>query len=216
VSLARPSSPAARILLLVGSTAAVATLRSPTPRSLALAALALCALLLLVRPEFARLARRALFGVGIVLVFTLPLLAVGQSQQAALLGTRSLLALGVALTLADTLALGEVGSGLAALGVPCKLASVVASALTQMGLLRDTGERIALARKLRGATGAGVGPDVVAALLVRSAERAERMSLAADLRGRDIRRAARQARLVPHDAIVLAPALLGAIALHCV
>ncbi len=207
-------SSAARILVLVGLTSAVATLPAPSLRSLGAAALGLLALLCLIRPDFAKLLRRALVGFAIVIVFMLPLLVAGQSEQAMLLGARSLLALSVALTLADTLALAEVGPALAALGVPCKLASVVAAALTQVGLLRETGERIALARRLRGASGVSVGPDVVAALLARSAERAERMSLAADLRGRDIRRSARRARLRPRDGLVLAPALCAALSLH--
>jgi energy-coupling factor transporter transmembrane protein EcfT len=201
-------------LLLAGGAAAIATLHSPSPRRLAAAALGLLVLLLIVRPDLKKLVRRAILGVGVVVMFVLPLLASGQSEQAALLGARSLLALSLALTVADTLALGEVGPGLAALGVPCKLASVVAAALTQVGLLRDTGERIALARRLRGARGVSVGPDVVAALLIRSAERAERMSLAADLRGRDIRRAASRARLMLRDSLVLAPALAAALLLH--
>jgi energy-coupling factor transporter transmembrane protein EcfT len=202
------------VLLLVGAVAAVATLPTPNSRGLLGAACALLLLLVMVRPDPVRLARRALFGVGIVLLFVLPLLLVGRTEQAALLGARSLLAVSIALTVADTLELAEVGPALAALGVPCKLASVVAAALTQVGLLRDTGERIVLARRLRGARGVAVGPDVVAALLVRSAERAERMALAADLRGRDIRRSARRAGLLPGDAMVLVPALAVAVALR--
>jgi energy-coupling factor transporter transmembrane protein EcfT len=213
-SVARACSPAARILLLVLLTAGVATLRAPSKENLLAATAGLFLLVGLVRPDPSRLFVRALVGLGVVAVFVLPLAVAGSPERAGLLGARSLLALGVALTLADTLALAEVGPALAALGVPCKLASVVAAALTQVGLLRETGERIALARRLRGARGVGVGPDIVAALLVRSAERAERMSLAADLRGRDIRRSARQSRLVPRDALLLAPALVAAVALH--
>jgi len=207
-------SPAARILLLVGGAASIATLHSPSPHRLAASALGLLVVMALVRPDLKKLARRALLGIGVVVMFVLPLLASGQNEQAALLGARSLLALSLALTLADTLRLDEVGPGLAALGLPCKLASVVAAALTQVGLLRETGERVVLARRLRGARGVSVGPDVVAALLVRSAERAERMSLAADLRGRDIRRAAKRARLMPRDGLALAPALAAALVLH--
>ncbi len=209
-------SAAARVLLLVGLTAAVATLRAPNARSL-LAALALVLVLAsLVRPNLRKLSRRALIGLGVVVMFVLPLLAAGHAERGLLLGTRSALALGVALTLAETLAVPEVGPALASLGVPRKLAAVVSTALSQLALLRETGERLTLARRLRGARGADFGPDVAAALLVRSAERAERMALAASLRGSDLGQSARRVALRLGDAAVLAPALAFGVALHCV
>ncbi|HEV8246916.1 MAG TPA: CbiQ family ECF transporter T component [Polyangiaceae bacterium] len=213
--LVRWGSAAARVLLLVGLTSAVATLRSPNLRQLLAALVLLLPLTVLGRVSPARLLRRALLGLGVVLMFVLPLLIADHALRAALLGARSMLALLIALSLAETLALAEVAPALAALGVPEKLASVVATALSQLGLLRDSGERIVLARKLRGARGANMGPDVVAALLARSAERAERMALAADLRGRDLTRAAKNSRLSPRDCLLLLPGLALGVGLHC-
>ncbi len=209
-------SAAARVLLLVSLTAAVATLGAPNARNLLGAAALVLVLVALVRPDPRVLLKRALVGLGIVLMFVLPLLVAGHSERAALFGLRSALALGVALTLAQTLALPEVGPALASLGVPQKLAAVVSTALAQVALLRDTGERLALARRLRGVQGVNFGPDVVAALLVRSTERAERMALAAELRGHDLGRAARAAGLRARDAAVIVPALAFAVALHFV
>jgi energy-coupling factor transporter transmembrane protein EcfT len=96
---------------------------------------------------------------------------------------------------------------------------VVETMLTELRLVGPLGERMALARRLRGARGFHAGGELLAGLFVLSAERAERLALGRQLRGYDERRARSRKGLawrdVPAVAIALMPAL-AILAIHTV
>ncbi|MEB2310205.1 MAG: hypothetical protein OZ921_13130 [Sorangiineae bacterium] len=209
---ARRAGPAGK--LLAGAVLVVGLATAPaSPRALTANALVSMAVVIATRPKLGVLARRGLPALGVILALLLPSLLAGERARALLVGGRALTATLAALAVASTLAAHEVPGALGALGVPGALASVTATMLRQLGAVRDEGRRLALARELRGARGAGFGAGTVAALLVRTAERAERVELAARLRGSTPRGEAGRARLRAADALlVLAGAAGGALA----
>jgi cobalt/nickel transport system permease protein len=132
-------------------------------------------------------------------------------ERAALIGCRALLALIAAIAIAGTIPSGRFGPALAAIGVPSSLAAVIAGVLRQLDLLLAEGRRLALARRLRGARGTAASVEMLAALLTRSAARAERVELAMRLRGYAGLAPAADVSLRRTDAPVLIAALAAAL-----
>jgi energy-coupling factor transporter transmembrane protein EcfT len=214
--LVRWASPAARLLccvVLVGSVA-TAPLHSPTAQAAA-GTIALL-VLLVTRPDLRRLARRGAPGLAIVLALVLPLLLAGRTAQAAAIGVRASLAILVALALTATIPLGELGSTLGSVGAPPTVSALIETMLRQLSVVREEGLRLALARRLRGARGVAFSADELAALLVRTVSRAERVRLAASLRGSASTSAHRHVRLAWRDAPVIVVASLAASGIHVI
>lgn len=201
--------PAARLagLIVLAAGIATATLASTTSRALLVAILA--GVLLVTRPSPRWLALRlapVLLGLGALLV---PLLVGGGGARAPEILARALGAALVAISIASTIPLAELGSALATLGVPRSLASTVHTLLWQLEHVGGLGRRLILARQLRGAR--RFGPEVLAQLLVRTTGRAERVDLAMRLRGA---LGAERARFGLDGLVVTALALALALALH--
>jgi energy-coupling factor transporter transmembrane protein EcfT len=180
----RRASAAARLLAGVILIVAVATMPA---RAIAVSASLLLAalLLVLVRPRRSLLAAAGWLGIVPLAALLTPWWLAGDSEVALLLGGRGLSAIGVATVLAASLERDELVGGLSALGVPEALVGVVSTMLRQARGVREQGHSLLLARRLRGARGPQVSVDVLAALLARTAERAERIELATRLRGAD-------------------------------
>lgn len=206
---------AARVLGLIVIVAGIATAPLGSPITAAFALTAVGLLLLLTRPRPLPLLRRglpALIGVG---ALSLPI-ALTDPQRAALLAARATLALTAALAIASTIPSGRLGPALSALGLPASIAAVLTTLLRQLTLLGSEARRLWLARRLRGARGVGASTEMMAALLVKSAARAERVELAMRLRGYDERHAPAGVVLRVADTPALACAALVATALHVV
>ena len=214
--LRRFASPAARVLTGALLVAAIATTPVGSTRALAISAFLVLATLVASQPRLGVLARRALPAALLIAALVLPLVLSGQTAQALGLGARAALAVTVALAVFASVTLEELPGALRALAVPRALCAVVETMLRQLGSVEDEGRRIVLARKLRGARGWGVGPEVLSALLVRTSARAERVELAMRLRGYSPDAARQQARLGWRDAPLLAAVVLAALALHVV
>lgn len=212
--LRRAASPAARLLAGALLVAAIATAPLGSPRALSISAAVLVAMLLAAQPRLGLLAKRALPAVLLIVALVLPLLIAGQTAQAIAMGARASLAVGVALAVAATLQLDELPGALLALGIPTALARVVETMLRQVSSVQAEGRRIVLARRLRGARGFGVGPEVLSALLVRTSARAERADLAMRLRGYNAEAARDQARLCLRDVPLLLLVLAAVVLLH--
>jgi energy-coupling factor transporter transmembrane protein EcfT len=93
--------------------------------------------------------------------------------------TAILAAVGMSLTLSSA----ELSSALEGLRAPRALAQLVAQTTAQLGAISSEGQRLVLARKLRGSTGTSANLELLSTLLIRSSERAERRALATELRG---------------------------------
>lgn len=211
--LARHTSPAARVLcsiLVVGGVAL-----TPAHASAAAAAGVLVALTLLVtRPTAKALLLRGLPALLAIAALVVPLLLAGRFHDASAIALRAGLSTLAALAFASTIAAGELGAALRALGVPLALSATIETMLRQLSTLESEGRRIAFALRLRGARGSTLTTHVCAALLVRSAARAERVGLAMRLRGYDVRHAAQRARLRSRDLPALTAATLAITALQ--
>lgn len=212
--LRRAASPAARLLAGVLLVAAIATAPLGSLVALSMSAALLVAVLLAAQPHPRLLVRRALPALLVIAALVVPLVLAGQATQALMMGTRATLALGVALAVAASLRLDELPGALSALRVPAALASVVETMLRQLQSVQDEGRRIVLARRLRGARGFGVGPEVLSALLVRTSARAERAELAMRLRGYSPEAAREQARIGGRDLPLLGLVVALAVLLH--
>jgi energy-coupling factor transporter transmembrane protein EcfT len=203
------------VLVLLSIVVGIATApRQVTSSLVASAALAL-GLVALARPAPAAFARRAALGALAIAAICLPI-AWTDLDRAVWLGGRAAAALVAALALASTIAEAELGPALSALGAPRGVSAVVASLLRQTGSIAAEGRRLALARSLRGATGIGASTEMFAALLARSAQRAERVELALRLRGYDERVRRPGVRLALGDVPAIAAAVLAAVAVHWV
>ena len=178
-------SPGARVLSALVVTAAIATLPSMTG-SVALGVLG-CALgaACFAKPDLKRLSLRLGATLGMVGALLLPFLLTGDIERAMRLGLRALGAATVALTFTSKLSGTELAHALGALRAPVALVEVIEGLASQLDNLRSTAQRILLARRLRGAHGVAGTVSVIPELLVRSAERAERLGLARRLRGFD-------------------------------
>jgi energy-coupling factor transporter transmembrane protein EcfT len=213
VTSALGPSIAARVLGLLLLVTGIATAPLDRAASLLAAAATVGLLLALVRPEPRLLARRALPAAIGVAALALPIAFVAP-ERAALIACRALLALLAALAIASTIPSGRFGSALAALGVPAAFAAVVAGVLRQLDLLIAEGRRLAIARRLRGARGTAVSVELLAALLTRSAARAERVELAMRLRGHAEHASGTDVRLRPADAPAVVAALAASVLIH--
>lgn len=213
--LARWSSPAGRLLGGTILVAGVATAR-PTASALCVGLALGLGIAGAARPPPAALARRALPALGVIAAVLAPLVISGHFDQAAVLAARATLGVGIALSVASTLALDEVPGALRALGLPAALGAVTATMLRQLGAVRDQGRRMVLARALRGARGAGLSAGTLAALLVRTADRASRVELAMQLRGYSLAEAATRSALRVRDAAVVAACTASAVVVHVV
>ena len=178
-------TPGARVLSALVVTFAIATLPSVTGW-VALGVLA-CALgaASVAKPNLKRLSVRLGAALGMVAALLLPFLLVGDFERAAKLGLRALGAATVALAFTSRLSGTELARALGALRAPVALVEVIEGLASQLDTLKSTAKRILLARRLRGAQGIAGSVSVIPELLVRSAERAERLGLARRLRGFD-------------------------------
>jgi energy-coupling factor transporter transmembrane protein EcfT len=210
---ARGTSSAARVLCSVIIVVGVALVPAELRGALA-AALVVALALLVTRPRVRWLLLRFLPALLAIAALVLPLVLAGRAADASFVAIRASLATVAALAFASTIATGELGAALLALGVPLAVSATVETMLRQLSTLQSEGRRIAFALRLRGARGVTLTTHVCAALLVRSATRAERIELAMRLRGYDMRRAAHAARLRSTDAPALTLAAAAATALH--
>ncbi len=96
---------------------------------------------------------------------------------------RSSSAIVTAVATSLTLAGEDLGSAFATLRAPRALTTVIVHTVGQLGALVDEGQRLALARKLRGASGTGANLELLSTLLIQSAARGQRRALAVELRG---------------------------------
>ncbi len=210
---ARHTSPAARVLCSLFVVCGIALI--PARASAAAAACVLVAgTLLVLRPSVKPLVLRGLPALLAIAALITPLLLAGRVHEASAIAARASLATLAALAFASTIAAGELGAALGALGVPAALSATVETMLRQLSTLESEGRRIAFALRLRGAKGHALTTHVCAALLVRSAGRAERVALAMRLRGYDVRHAAQRARLRAPDLPFLAAAAAAVTALQ--
>jgi energy-coupling factor transporter transmembrane protein EcfT len=206
------SSPAARLLCLVILVTSVAT--APLSRTGLVSGVAVAlTVLVIARPPLRQTLRRIGAGAVLISAVLLPLALVGETQRAMLLMARAAAALLVAVAFAGTLKLSDVASGCRALGIPSYAVRVIETMLRQVSVLREVGQRIVLARKLRGARGTSASGEVFATLLLHSAERAQRSALAMRLRGFG-GQSAHGARLRASDAPLLVAVCAAAIAIH--
>ena len=184
-SSALEPTPGARVLSALVVTAAIATLPSVTGW-VALGVLA-CAVgaASIAKPNLRRLSVRLGAALGMVAALLLPFLLVGDFERATKLGLRALGAATVALAFTSRLSGTERAHALGALRAPVALVEVIEGLASQLDTLKSTAKRILLARRLRGAQGIAGSISVLPELLVRSAERAERLGLARRLRGFD-------------------------------
>jgi energy-coupling factor transporter transmembrane protein EcfT len=172
-------------------TTSIATLPNVSGR-VALAVLA-CALsaLLLARPNLGRLSVRLGVALGVIGMLILPFLAIGDFERGIRLSLRALGAATVALAFTSDLAAPDLARALSALRAPTPLVEVIEGLTLQLDSLKGTYRRLLLARRLRGAQGWSGAASLLPELLVRSAQRAERLDLARRLRGYECQRPAR-------------------------
>lgn len=180
--LERPT-PAGRVLGAMILTTAIATLPTIDQR-VALGVLAcVIAATLAARPNLKRLSLRLSMALVVIGMLVLPFLLSGQGERAVHLSLRALGAATVALAFTSDLLGPELARALGALRAPTALVEVLEGLTLQLDSLKTTCGRLLLARKLRGAHGFLGAASILPELLVRSAERAERVDLARRLRG---------------------------------
>lgn len=205
-------TPGARVLSALVVTAAIATLPSMTG-SVALGVLGCAAgAACFAKPDLKRLSLRLGAALGMVGALLLPFLLAGDVERAMKLGLRALGAATVALTFTSRLSGTELAHALGALRAPVALVEVIEGLASQLDTLRSTAQRILLARRLRGARGITGTISVLPELLVRSAERAERLGLARRLRGFD--HAQLKSKFQRQDLAPIVLALVSATLLH--
>lgn len=148
------------------------------------AAVAAAVLALLARGPLSRVTARLWVG-SVALVALLAPLAVTQGVSVLPRALRAVSVLLGVLALTASLSPATLGAALSGLKFPRGIVAVVTAILRQLGTLRVEGERVLLARRLRGAGGLTLGPATLATLFERSLERARQQELAARLRGYD-------------------------------
>jgi energy-coupling factor transporter transmembrane protein EcfT len=156
---------------------------------------------------------RLSFAVGLITALVLPFIVTGEWVTAARLGLRALSAATIALTFTSDLSGPGLATALGTLRAPASLVEVIEGLALQLDSLRNVARRVVLARKLRGARGLKGSATVLPELLVRSAERAERLELARRLRGYERRQ---RDPLTLKDLLPASFALLGALLLHAI
>jgi cobalt/nickel transport system permease protein len=161
-----------------------------------------------------RVARAAPAALLFATATTLPIAWARGLEPAVFTTVRAACAIATAVAVAGAIPRESLGPALRGIGVPAALAAVVAAALRQMALLREEGQRLLLARRLRGSAGYRGGANLVGVLFLRAARRAERVELALRLRGASPERALTAARLSPGDAPFVALSFFAALAIH--
>lgn len=139
--------------------------------------------LALARPPLGWFVKRWVPGCVLIAVLCVPLFWVGERERAFGLLARAMLALTVAVCAASSVREEELAPALRTLGLPAGLTLIVQTMLRQLSRVKDAARSLILARKLRGARGPAVGARMLSALLIRTADRAERVGLALELRG---------------------------------
>lgn len=185
-------------------------------RSLWGAALASLVVLLTLRPPAKALARRALLALPVLVAFVGPLLATGETERGLALSARALAALTTTLAFAATMRTTELPQALSALRLPPTLVELLGSMLRQASAVSSQARRVVLARRLRGAQGHQVSAEVLSSLLVKTAERAERVDLAMRLRGGGFAGGASRRALPARDLPGLMACAATSIAIHLV
>jgi energy-coupling factor transporter transmembrane protein EcfT len=150
---------------------------------------------------------------AIILGLVAPFVVSGDWGSAARLGLRALGAATIALLFTSDLSSSALAGALRTLRAPVALVEVIEGLALQLDSLRNVAARIVLARKLRGARGLRGNVTILPELLVRSAERAERVDLARRLRGYD---AKRRAEMTAADVPCALLAGLAGVSLHVV
>lgn len=212
--VARRLSAPARLLSGIVCLVSVATAPTTSWIALTLAALIALALVAIARPRpivcAVALASALLMGASL----TWPMFASGDARHAASLLVRSLAATTTAVAIGSTFSDLELGSALRWLRLPRALVDVIETLLTELALIGPLGERMALARRLRGARGFDAGGELLAGLFVLSAERAERLALSRQLRGYDDRSSRSSVRLAWSDVPGLTAVVLVGVLVH--
>jgi energy-coupling factor transporter transmembrane protein EcfT len=205
------SSAAGRLFSAIVLAAAMAT--APLSTS-ALAFSALVATLAAISLE-SRRTRLALVPAAFVIAGSLVPVAVSSGlEHAGRVAIRALAAAMTAIAVAGTIPTHELAPALTALGIPSAVATVIGSALRQASVLVEEGRRLLLARQLRGSAGHREGATILGVLLSRAAARAERIELAARLRGCSPAHATRRARLAWADAPAVVLACTLGLSIH--
>jgi energy-coupling factor transporter transmembrane protein EcfT len=189
---------------------ATAPLRAPAVTAAALVALGAT----VASGGLRRVARAAPAAVLFATATTLPIAWARGLEAALFTAVRAACAIATAVAVAGAIPRERLGPALRGIGVPAALAAVVAAALRQMAELREEGQRLLLARRLRGRAGYKGGANLVGVLFLRAARRAERVELALRLRGASTERALTAARLSPGDAPFVALSFFAALAIH--
>ena len=210
----RATSPAARVLGCAVLVTAISTAPLRSRDALVACACATVAVLCVTRAAPLALLKRSVLAVPLLATLVLPMWLVGQAGHAFELGLRALLALITALSFAATLSIVELPAALSNLGLPRALVLVLGTMLRQAGAVQAQGQRILLARKLRGAKGGAVSAEVLASLLASTSERAERVELAMRLRGADLATPKAGRGLGPPDLPLLLASACAAVAIH--
>lgn len=177
-------TPAALVLsaILVVTSLALTPLRAVALASSAAIAVASAGLLV---SDWLGLGRRLLLATPMLAALLLPLAAGGAAERAGLTAGRALAALTCAMSMFSLVHERELSGALRGLGLPAALGAVLSAMLRQASQVRREGRRLVLARRLRGASGGWVSARVLAALLDRTRQRADRVDLALRLRGAD-------------------------------
>jgi energy-coupling factor transporter transmembrane protein EcfT len=157
---------------------------------------------------------RALGALFLTCAFVAPIALGEHPRQALLVGARAGSAIVIALCFAAELRATEVASALYALRLPALLVMVVETMLRQLGSIKHIAERVVLARRLRGARGSAFSGEVLSALFILSADRAERVALGMRLRGYGPDTARRIGKLGASDIALIVVAGATAIVLH--
>ncbi len=208
------TSPAARVLGCTVLVTGISTAPLRSRDALVASACATLVVLLITRAAPLELLKRSLVAVPVLAALVLPVLLAGHARHAFELGFRAMLALITALSFAATLSIIDLPSALSSLGLPRPLARMLGTMLRQAGAVQAQGQRILLARKLRGAKGGAMSAEVLASLLTSTAERAERVELAMRLRGADLATPKAGQGLGPRDLPLLLASSCAAIAIH--
>ena len=206
-------SVAARLVGAVLLAMGLATAPLTEPAALFAALAVVAAVLAIARPRISTLLSRGLLALFAIVALALPI-ALSDPMRGASIAIRATLATTAVLAITSSIPFARLGPALAALGLPRGFSAVVTTLLRQLGSLGSEARRLQLARTLRGASGRALSGELVAALLTRSAARAERAELAMRLRGYDERQKLPGTSLVASDGALLCSAALAAALVH--